>query len=167
MFKESNNTSLTKYFLDPGYVYLPGKGTLAASSLGSCVIVYIYDHKNRIGGLSHFQYPVTKNKKKCTTRYGNISILTLIRMFLALGSKKKHLEAQIFGGAHRPITFSKNMGWENVKLARKALKREGIYIASEDVGGTKGRKVVFNTKTNEVAILKVNDLPDNEWYPYK
>jgi len=88
-------------------------------------------------------------------------------MFLSRGSKKRHLEAQIFGGAHFPKRFGKNIGMDNVRLAKKALRYYGIRVVSEDVGGEKGRKVVFNTGTNEVAILKVNQLPTYEWYPYR
>jgi len=161
------NTLSNRYSLEPGYIYLPERATLVASSVGSCVIVSIYDKKKRFGGLGHFQYPVIRDRHKATSRYGNICILTLIQMFLSRGSKKRHLEAQIFGGAHLPRRFGKNIGMDNVRLARRALRYYGIHVASEDVGGEKGRKVVFNTATNEVAILKVNQLPTYEWYPYR
>jgi chemotaxis protein CheD len=45
--------------------------------------------------------------------------------------------------------------------------REGIRVVSEDTGGEKGRKIVFNTGTNEVAVLKVDRLRKGDWYPYE
>ncbi|CAN2040912.1 putative chemoreceptor glutamine deamidase CheD 2 [Candidatus Magnetomoraceae bacterium gMMP-15] len=167
MSNNYKNLEADHYSLEPGFIYLPDNTTFIASSLGSSVLVSIYDNKLRIGGLSHFQYPVIRNKKKYTARYGNIAVLTLINMFFARGSKKKDLEAQIFGGAHRFGFFTKNIGMQNIELARKVLKQQDIRISSEDVGGEKGRKVVFNTSTNEVAILKINELSDKHWYPYK
>ncbi|MBF0450762.1 MAG: chemotaxis protein CheD [Candidatus Magnetomorum sp.] len=162
-----NNIPSNRYSLEPGFIYLPERATLVASSVGSCVVVSIYDKKKRFGGLGHFQYPLTRDRNKASSRYGNVCILTLIQMFLSQGSKRRHLEAQIFGGAHLPKKFAKNVGMDNVRLARKALRYYGIHVASEDVGGEKGRKVVFNTATNEVAILKVNQIPGYQWYPYK
>jgi len=162
-----NNYPSNRYSLEPGYIYLPERPTLVASSVGSCVVISIYDKKKRFGGLGHFEYPMIRDRQKATSRYGNICILTLIQMFLSRGSKRRNLEAQIFGGANLPKRFGRNVGMENVKLARKALRYYGIHVASEDVGGEKGRKVVFNTATNEVAILKVNQIPGYQWYPYK
>jgi len=33
-----------------------------------------------------------------------------------------------------------------------------ISVISEDVGGEKGRKIVFNSENNEVAVIKVERL---------
>jgi len=83
------------------------------------------------------------------------------------GSKKRHLEAQILGGAYDPERCSRDVGAENVRVARRVLMREGIRVVSEDTGGQKGRKIVFNTGTNEVAVLKVGRLRKGDWYPYE
>ena len=83
------------------------------------------------------------------------------------GSKIKNIEAQIVGGAYNPELSSHNMGQENIKIARKILVREKIVVTSEDTGGSKGRKVVFSTHTNEIAILKVEKLRKSDWYPYE
>jgi chemotaxis protein CheD len=36
-----------------------------------------------------------------------------------------------------------------------------------DAGGKKGREVVFNTISGDVAVLKVDMLRKEDWYPYK
>jgi chemotaxis protein CheD len=76
------------------------------------------------------------------------------------------MEAQIIGGAHNPALSPKNIGRENILMARKILIRHRISLASEDVGGEKGRKVVFNTRQNEIAVMKVENLRAGDWYPY-
>ncbi|MFW5811032.1 MAG: chemotaxis protein CheD, partial [Thermodesulfobacteriota bacterium] len=83
------------------------------------------------------------------------------------GSKPRNLEAQIIGGAYNPGISGKNIGRENIQVARKLLARKRIRIVSEDVGGEKGRKVVFNTHTNEVAVIKVEKLRTADWFPYE
>jgi chemotaxis protein CheD len=70
------------------------------------------------------------------------------------------------GGAYNPQFSDKNIGMENVMIARKVLLRKGIAILSEDIGGELGRKIVFNTHSNELAIIKVEKLRNADWYPY-
>ena len=82
------------------------------------------------------------------------------------GSKIKHMEAQIIGGAYNSGIYSKNIGRENIITARKILRRYRIRIVSEDVGGEKGRKVIFDTGSNEIVILKVEKLREGDWNPY-
>jgi chemotaxis protein CheD len=51
--------------------------------------------------------------------------------------------------------------------ARKVLAGKKIRVVSEDVGGQMGRKIVFNTHTNEVGVIKVEKLRKKDWYPYE
>jgi chemotaxis protein CheD len=59
------------------------------------------------------------------------------------------------------------VGLRNVSIAKQILKRQGVAVTSEDVGGTKGRKLVYNTETNEAVVLKVERLREEDWYPYR
>lgn len=167
MLDESNSPVPVNYFLKPGYIFVASKPTVVSTVLGSCVTVYVYDTKRCVGGVNHFQLPYVHERYRCTARYGNVATIALIRMMVNNGSKVKHLEAQVFGGAYNSEVCVKNVGHENVKVARKILARLRIRIVSEDVAGEKGRKVVFNTDTNEIAALKVDKLRKSDWYPYK
>lgn len=167
MSSDSNSIVALKYFLDPGYIFVPKKPTIVSMVLGSCVSVCLYDAKRKAGGINHFQFPHTNERQNATARYGNVATITLIRMMLNDGSKRKHLEAQILGGANHPDVCTKNIGRQNIMIARKILAKERISIVSEDVGGERGRKVVFNTHTNEMAVIKVEKLRSADWYPYE
>jgi chemotaxis protein CheD len=155
------------YFLKPGYIFLSVKPTIISTVLGSSVSVCLYDRKRKVGGMNHFKLPSIADPKKSTAEYGNIATLTLIRMMLEDGSKRKHLEAQIFGGAFREGAADADVGSDNVKVARKVLERERLKVVSEDVGGQKGRKIVFDTIKNEIAIIKVEKIRAGDWYPYE
>ena len=113
-----------------------------------------------------FQYPIITDRSKATAKYGNVSTIALVRMMEKDGSKKKYIEAQIIGGAYNQNISDKNIGRENINIALKVLNREKIIIVSKDEGGGRGRKVVFNTQTNELAVFKVDKLRDADWYPY-
>lgn len=154
------------YFLEPGFVVVPSSPTVISTVLGSGVSICLYDRKRKLGGMNSFQLPLIREKGKTTTRYGNVAVWSLIRMMVEDGSKIKNLEAQIIGGAHNPELSHQNMGQENVRIARRILTREKIAVTSEDTGGSKGRKVVYYTHTNETAVLKVEKLRKSDWYPY-
>ena len=87
-------------------------------------------------------------------------------MMLGNGSRVNYLEAQIIGGAHNPVVSSKNIGLENVKVALQILTKEQAVLTSEDVGGEKSRKIIFNTADNEIAVLKMTNLRQSDWFPY-
>lgn len=164
---EANSPQLNEYFLRPGYIYVPRVPTLISAVLGSCVAVCLWDKKQEYGGMNLFLYPQTRDPEKATSQYGNVATKTLIRLFLEEGSRKKNLEAQIFGGAHPESTGEKaEVSRRNIAVARHVLGKNGIRIISEDVGGTRGRKLVYNTLTNEVVSIRVDRLRENDWYPY-
>jgi chemotaxis protein CheD len=155
------------YFLEPGYIYLAEKPTAISTVLGSSVAICLYDRKRKIGGINHFRYPFTRDRKNTTACYGNIAIITLIRMLCEDGSEQNHLKAQIFGGAHNNKISSRNIGTDNIRVAQKILNSKKIPVISEDVGGQVGRKVVFRTDINEIIVLKVENLRSGDWFPYE
>lgn len=167
MFNKTAITENVNYFLRPGYIYLPAQPTVISTVLGSDVAVCIYDRKHKSGGMSRFQYPTPDKDQPPTTRFGDVATLKLIRMIMTEDTAKKHLEIQIFGGAHNPEHSPRNIGRENILVARRVLNKNGFYIVSEDVGGQKGRKVIFDTNMNEIAVLKVEKIRRQDWYPYE
>lgn len=155
------------YFLQPGYIYAPDGPQSISAVIGSGVSVCIFDRGKKTGGMNLYQYPHMAQEGKTTAKYGNVAIMALIGMMKKQGARRKDLEAQIFGGAKYPGSMGRDIGRENIEIAREILKKFKISLTSEDVGGEKGRKVVFNTFTNEIAVLKVDSLRSEDWYPYE
>ena len=163
----SNNPVSQNYFLKPGFIYVSTTSTMISAVVGSCIAVCVFDRKHKIGGMNHFQFPIIRSPQKATARYGNIAVSTLINLMIEEGSKSEHLEAQILGGAYHPEIADRNIGKENIEVAKKVLTKKKIRIVSEDVGGEKGRKIIFNTNTNEIAVVKVDNVRQEDWYPYE
>lgn len=163
---QENQPVTRTYFLRPGFIYLPERPATISTVLGSSVAVSLYDKSLKTGGLNHFLFPYVGDREKTTTLYGNVAVLTLIRMMVDNGSKLSKLEAQIFGGAFNHEHSKRDIGKDNFKVARNILSSKKIKIVSEDVGGEIGRKIVFNTATYEIGILKVERLRKSDWYPY-
>jgi chemotaxis protein CheD len=159
-------TAAQQYFLEAGHIFLPAGPTIVSAVLGSSVAVCLFDRRRAVGGINHFHLPHTAERHRATAIYGNVATIALIRMLIHDGSKTKHLEAQILGGAFNPSVSQRNVGRENVQIARRILVKERIAIASEDCGGERGRKVVFNSGSGEVAVFKADRLRQSDWYPY-
>jgi len=98
--------------------------------------------------------------------FGNVAVNCLIRMFLE-ETDKKNIEAQIFGGASlQQSTECREVATGNVRIARNVLERFKIKIISEDVGGDMGRKLIYNTFSNEAIVYRAKELRRSDWYPY-
>ena len=134
------------YYVEPGYIYFSKKPAMLRAVVGTCVAVCLWDTKLGHGGMNHFLMPKVTERERATPRYGNVAVAALIRIMEEAGSKREHLIAQ------------------NVLAARESLTRKGIPIVSEDTGGMLGRKIVFDTRTGELAVLKVHQIRDSDWY---
>lgn len=153
------------YHLRPGYIFANSEPSLITAQLGSGVAVCLWDKVLGIGGMGHFQLPKPTSRDKPTARFGAMSVATLIKMLIKMGSRRENLEAQIYGGGHR-YPCSKDMGSRNCKIARRILKKGRIAVISEDTGGTLARRVLYHTRTNEVLCMKTPKSRQQDWYPY-
>jgi chemotaxis protein CheD len=126
--------------------------------LGSCVSVCLWDRRGRGGGMTHYLLPRCAQGSARTPRYGDVAIPTLISRLLALGAARGDLRAKVFGGAHVLATVpvgGRTLGGDNVQVAIEALGTEGISVISEDVGGTRGRKLAFNTVDGTALVWRL------------
>ncbi|SFM50441.1 chemotaxis protein CheD [Thermodesulforhabdus norvegica] len=157
-----------EYFLKKGYIFIPAVPTLIATVVGTGIAVCLWDRKKQRGGMNHFLFPRAKNRSEATPVFGNASILALVKFFREDGSEIKNLEAQIFGGAvpEESSPEAARIARANVHIARTMLGRYGIPIVAEDVGGHKGRKVVFHSHNGDVAVIHADRIRKSDWYPY-
>jgi chemotaxis protein CheD len=160
------NPSPVDYYLVPGDLYISHEPSLVSTVVGSCVAVSIWDSERIFGGMVHYLYPFTADRRQYTARFGNVALRGLVKMFLDDGSLKKNLRAQLFGGAHSGTADCEKIAGANVRAARTVLRSHHIPILSEDTGGYMGRKILFNTTKNEALVYKVNNLRQEDWYPY-
>lgn len=157
-----NELQKTEFLLSPGYIILPDTPMLIYMILGSCVAVVLIDRKTNAAGCCHFIKPRIPDNSSPRSVYGSVAIVTLIRLMLENGGSTDDLEAQIIGGSDLD---GREIGKENAEIAIKILTKKGIHISSKDIGGDKGRKVIFNTENNNLAVIKVDKIRTGDWYP--
>ncbi|MDR0362606.1 MAG: chemotaxis protein CheD [Planctomycetota bacterium] len=154
----------TQFFLKPGYVMANHEATIIRTVLGNCVAVTFFDIDQRFGGINQFAFPRAERPKDRTPQYGNIGIRALYKMLLGMGASREKIVAQIVGGSECQVVNDQDLGLKNVDLARHVLKKLQIPVISEDVGGGMGRKVLYHSGTNEMAVFKVDCLRKSDWF---
>ncbi len=143
-------------YLHPGQLFASAEPSVVTTILGSCVSVCLYDAARGIGGLNHFLLPHWAGGEAASPRFGNVAITTLVERLGALGAPRSSLRAKLFGGAcvtgaaeHRPD----HLGAKNAACATTILGELGIPILPGDLGGRRGRKLVFHT-ADGTALVK-------------
>jgi chemotaxis protein CheD len=126
--------------------------------LGSCVSVCLWDRRGRGGGMNHFLLPRRTPDAPRSGRHGDSAVALLVSRLLGLGAERADLRAKVFGGAHvlpGAAAGGRTLGGDNVQVALRALRDQGVALVSEDVGGTRGRKLAFNTVDGTALVWRL------------
>ncbi len=149
---------MKQIFLLPGQWVVPHEPAELTTILGPCVAVCLFDRARGIGGMNHFLLAVGGGSARERSRYGDTSCEDLVQCLFASGSRPGDLEARIVGGANvgRLIgAQGDSLGGRNAEMARSVLRRHGIEVGFEDVGGAHARRLRFRTGT---GILEVKTI---------
>ncbi len=136
---------------------------LMCIGLGSCVGIAIYDLQAHVGGLIHAMLPKYEEgrDKVNASKYADSATMLMVDELVERGASKSSLRAKMAGGAQMFSFISSdalNIGLRNSQVARETLKKENIPLLAEDVGGTKGRTVVFNSVDGSMRIQKAGEV---------
>ena len=132
-------------YLHGGQVTVASEPTAITTVLGSCVAVCLYDPVARLGGMNHFLLPHHVERER-SARFGTVAVPQLVDALLAAGARRPALKAKVFGGSSVLNAFRhRNLGDENVTLALRLLEEAGVELVEKDVGGSRGRKLIFHT----------------------
>jgi chemotaxis protein CheD len=144
---------------DLNVAYSPDK--LITVGLGSCVGIAIYDKSLALGGLAHIMLPDSSQFNKVTNeiKFADLAIPILVRDMIKKGAKLRNMRAKIAGGASMFNFADKSIimdiGNRNGIAVRNALKVLSIPIIAEDIGGNKGRTLIFDTNSGVLSIRTV------------
>lgn len=144
-----------EHFVKSGEIRISTHSAVLETVVGSCVALCLFDPQEKVGGMNHFLLPYSKENhpEGPLGRFANLGIKELIRRLECSGACRKCLVAKLAGGASiLSISTHNHIPQENVKAARQILSRLSIPIVSQDCGGSRGRKVVFDTGSGHVTI---------------
>ncbi len=140
-------------FLLPGEYRISRQPEVVETLVGSCVTVCLFNIKTGHAAMNHFlqAHPASQNVHEIG-KYGTMATEYIINTLMKIDPVPSHYRAQIFGGAAVLKITSDNtcIGGKNSDTARKILANHHITIIREEVGGTRGRRVRFDTSKNTV-----------------
>jgi chemotaxis protein CheD len=135
-------------YLYPGQLVVPDGAALVTTILGSCIAVCLWDEQASVAGINHYLLPTNPLRGQLDLRYGNTATEQLIAQMISLGAATSRMTAKLVGGASVMSAFSarqKSIGEQNVEVAREQMAKHAIRIVAEQVGGQRGRKLLFHT----------------------
>jgi chemotaxis protein CheD len=138
----------TRHYLIPGKLFAAAQPFAITTILGSGVALCLWDSARGIGGANHVMLAEGPAESDNATRYANFGHPALLQRMLDLGAEIKTLEAKVFGGSLPNCSFGNeksHMGELNVQATLQFLRMKGIRVALNEVGGKRGRKLVFHT----------------------
>jgi chemotaxis protein CheD len=135
-------------------------GEVLCTIVGSCIATCIYDEERQVAGMNHFLLPGMVHPEEMLSsevgRYGMFAMELLIGELIKLGAQRNQLQAKVFGGG-RVLAFRRDDGdvtGSNIRFAKKFLELEGIPTVNEDLGGNRGRKILFFSDTHRVLLKR-------------
>jgi len=160
-----NSTTLPMVYLQPGEMHFASKPVAVTTVLGSCVSVTLHEPSSGMGAICHGLLPSCANKDDCALscntglRFVECAIHRMLTIFRNKGIRRQSLEVKLFGGADVLMSQAGRsgltVGRQNLIKAYEVIGGEGMRIASEDVGGCSGRKIIFFPATGEVLLKRL------------
>ena len=156
------NTKLTVGIAD--MKILQWDGELITYALGSCIGICLYDPNIKLAALIHIMLPINmETGRKNTMKYADTGIRETLAQLTAKGARKDRLVAKIAGGAKMFEVAGNsnlgNIGARNIECVRMNLRKEGIRIISENVGGSVARTLSFFPATG-IGKIRAYGQPD-------
>jgi len=162
-----NQAAPIQIYLKPGDIYTSDEPALISTLLGSCVSVTMFNPRLKAGAICHGLLPSCKGKKPCECeqycregkRYVDCSIMRMLEWFMLKDVEREEIDVKLFGGSDMmgsgKMSSKATVGQQNISRALQVLEVEGLRIAASDVGGPRGRKILFSTHTGEILLKRL------------
>ena len=127
-----------------------GQGMLITYALGSCIGICLHDPLLKLGAMVHIMLPVNMETNRTNTmKYADTGLRETLRQMEAMGANRTRITAKIAGGAKMFETAGSlgNIGQRNIESVHLNLKKEGIRLLKEDVGGSVARTLLFDVNS--------------------
>ncbi len=144
---------MDRILLLPGEYRICKQAEVIETLVGSCVSVCLYNRKTGDAAMNHFlQARPAGEAGRDIGRYGSTATEAIVLALLKRDPAPTHYIAQVFGGAFviKTQRGELSIGQDNIEAARSVLAAHHIRIGREEVGGTRGRRIRFDTSTNTV-----------------
>lgn len=132
------------------------QGMLITYALGSCIGICLYDQRIRLGSLIHIMLPLNMEAGRTNVmKYADTGIAETLKMMESRGASRNRITAKIAGGAKMFEVSGGNLGnigQRNIDSVHMQLRKWGIHLLKEDVGGSVARTLLFDVSSGLACI---------------
>ena len=136
---------------------------LMCIGLGSCLGIALHHPGSGFGAMAHAMLPAYEKGRSRVrpARYVDSSIRLMVEGLerrCGGGGEGRGLVAYVAGGAQMFPSLDSdimNIGRQNIESARRVLGQYRIPVRVEEVGGHRGRTLIFDIATGMVTVRKV------------
>lgn len=167
MIKSSKNKfGKDLYILFPGeYLVMKKEECVMASVTNSCIVVCLFDVKEKIAGMGHFILPGALGTDEITVdeiaKQGIADMEYIMGEIVKLGGDRKRLRATFFGSllANEADPDQEKMVRENIRFLREYFTIENIRVVKENVSPST-QKILFFCPSGRVHRKDVDAKRD-------
>ncbi len=148
-------------FLNPGDYFFGGGNVRVRTLLGSCVSMTVWHPRLKIGGMCHFLLPRRKDGGEAKDgRFGEEAMDILLHNIQAANTRPEEYQVKLFGGGcmFYPRREEGGAGWDvprlNIEAGREMVKRHGLHLEAEDLGGFGHRQLLFDVESGDVWVRR-------------
>lgn len=149
---------IIEIFLHQGEIYFGDRYTRIRTLLGSCVAITIWHPDAQIGGMCHYMLPSrhTRGQAVLDGKYADEALELMLNEFRQNGVSVEECQVKLIGGGNmfpavRKLAAS-HVGFKNIETGRALLKRHGLRIHAEHLGGIGHRNLMFDVWSGHVWI---------------
>lgn len=130
---------------------------LVAYGLGSCVGIAAYDDGAAVAGMAHVLLPESEGRGLDPlepARYGDLAVASLLEAMAKAGARSSRLIVKLAGGASvlGSSTPAFRIGERNAESIREQLRKHGIPVRAEALGGSRGRTLELHAGTGKAFV---------------
>ena len=141
-----------------------GPTLFTCAGLASCIGLVAYDPLAKVGGMAHIMLPESFPEKPTAKpgQFANTAIPALLDEMERLGASPTKLIAAYAGGA-QVFRFGAGkealgVGARNAAAVAEWVRKYGLKVVAEDVGGNLGRTLTMCTTSGDVKVHTVDGV---------
>ena len=131
---------------------------IVTHALGSCIAVCIFDPQAGVAGMLHFLLPESSiNPDRARQQPGvfaDTGIPLLFEAAYPYGLSKKRAIVTLVGGAEMTLQTGASFatGRRNALAAKNVLWREGVFVSTQEIGGTGARTLYLSVADGRMEV---------------
>jgi chemotaxis protein CheD len=147
------NNSATDTLVGMGQIAVGRAPDRMKAILGSCIGLVLYHARLQTAAMAHIVLPDSAGRPGAAGKFADTAIPEMLRLLRELETPSHGLTAKLAGGGNMfGSTGPLQIGDANAEAVARVLKSIGIVSVSREVGGTKGRRVVFDCASGEMTV---------------